>query len=65
MKCSFGISNFLEEISRLFHSVVFLYFTSSLITEEGFLYLFLLFSGTLHSDGYIFSFLFSYFLSYL
>ena len=26
MKCSLGISNFLEEISSLFHSVVFLYF---------------------------------------
>ena len=36
MKCSLGISNFLEEISRLSHSLVFLYF-SALITEEGFL----------------------------
>ena len=26
MKCSLGISNFLEEISSLFHSIVFLYF---------------------------------------
>ena len=26
MKCSLGISNFLEEISILFHSIVFLYF---------------------------------------
>ena len=26
MKCSLGISNFLEEISSLFHSVLFLYF---------------------------------------
>ena len=26
MKCSFGISNFLEEISSLSHSIVFLYF---------------------------------------
>ena len=26
MKCSFGISDFLEEISSLSHSVVFLYF---------------------------------------
>ena len=34
--CSFGISNFLEEISSLSHSVVFLYFFA-LITEEGFL----------------------------
>ena len=36
MKYSLGISNFLEEISSLYHSVVFLYFFS-LITEEGFL----------------------------
>ena len=38
MKCSFGISDFLEEISRLSHSVVFLYFFA-LIAEEGFLIL--------------------------
>ena len=36
MKCSFGISNFLEEIPSLSHSVVFLYFFA-LIAEEGFL----------------------------
>ena len=36
MKCSLGILKFLEEISSLFHSVVFLYFFA-LITEEGFL----------------------------
>ena len=35
-KCSLGICNFLEEISNLSHSVVFLYFFA-LITEEGFL----------------------------
>ena len=35
MKCSLGISNFLEEIS-ISHSIVFLYFFA-LITEEGFL----------------------------
>ena len=35
MKCSLGISNFLEEISSLSCSIVFLYF--ALITEEGFL----------------------------
>ena len=35
-KCSFGISNFLEEISSLSPSIVFLYFFA-LITEEGFL----------------------------
>ena len=33
MKWSFGISNFLEEISSLAHSIVFLYFFA-LITEE-------------------------------
>ena len=36
MKCSVGISNFLEEISSLSHSTVFLYFFA-LIAEEGFL----------------------------
>ena len=36
MKCSFGISNFLEEICSLSHSVLFLYFFA-LIAEEGFL----------------------------
>ena len=36
MKCSLAISNFLEEISSLSHSIVFLYFFA-LITEEGFL----------------------------
>ena len=36
MKCSLGISTFLEEISSLSHSVVFLYFFA-LITEESFL----------------------------
>ena len=36
MKCSLGISNFLEEISSLSHSVVFLYFFA-LIAEEDFL----------------------------
>ena len=36
MNCSLGISNFLEEISSLSHSIVFLYFFA-LITEEGFL----------------------------
>ena len=51
-----GISNFLEGISSLSHSVVFLYFFA-LITEENFHYLSLLFFGTLHSNGYIFPFL--------
>ena len=36
MKCSPGISNFLEEICSLSRSIVFLYFFA-LITEEGFL----------------------------
>ena len=36
MKCSLGISNFLEEISSLSHSVLFLYFFA-LIAKEGFL----------------------------
>ena len=36
MKCSLGISNFLEEISNLSYSVVFLY-SFALIAEEGFL----------------------------
>ena len=36
MKCSLGISNFLEDISSLSHSIVFSYFFA-LITEEGFL----------------------------
>ena len=36
MKSSLGISNFLEEISSLSHSVVFIYLFA-LITEEGFL----------------------------
>ena len=59
MKYSLGISNFLEEISSLSHSVVFLYFFA-LIAEEVFKEkknLSLLFFGTLHSDGNIFSFL--------
>ena len=36
MKCSLGISKFLEETSNLSHSIVFLYFFA-LIAEEGFL----------------------------
>ena len=38
MKCSLDISNCLEEIFSLSHSVVFLYFFA-LITKEGFFYL--------------------------
>ena len=37
MKCSVGVPNFLEEISGLSHSIIFLYFFA-LITEEGFLF---------------------------
>ena len=52
-----GISNFLEEITSLSHSVFFLYFFA-LITEEAFFFnLSLLFFGTLHSNQYIFPFL--------
>ena len=36
MKCSLGTSDFLEEISSISHSVVFLYIFA-LITKEGFL----------------------------
>ena len=36
LKCSLGMSNFLEEFSSLFHYIVSLYFYV-LITEEGFL----------------------------
>ena len=36
MKCSLGISNFLEEVSSLSQSIDFLYLFA-LITEEGFL----------------------------
>ena len=36
MKCSLGISNFLDEVSSLSYSVVFLYLFA-LIAEEGFL----------------------------
>ena len=38
MKCSLGMSNFLEEISSLTHSIVFLYFFA-LITEFEFEFL--------------------------
>ena len=56
MKYSLAISNFLEEISGLSHSTVFLYFFC--IDHWGRLScLSLLFFGTLHSNGYIFPFL--------
>ena len=34
MKCSLGISKFLEEISRLFHYIVFLYLFALIIDES-------------------------------
>ena len=52
MKCSLGISNFLEEISRLSHSIVFLYFFA-LILKKAFLSLLAIFwnsPSTLHSQ---------------
>ena len=80
MKCSLGISNFLEEISSLSHSVVFFYFFA-LIAEEGFLISpcyslelciqmeLCIQIGTLHSNSksfpFSFSFGFSSFHSYL
>ena len=60
MKCSFDISSFLEEISSLSHSIVYLYFFC-IVHLRRHSYLSLLFSGTLHSIGYIFPFL-TYFL---
>ena len=47
------ISNFLEEISSVSHSIVFLYF----FARGRLSYLFLLFFGTVNSNGYIFPFL--------
>ena len=55
MKCSLGISNFLEEISSLSHSFVFLFFFC--IDHWGRLsYLSLVFFGSQHSNGHIFPF---------
>ena len=68
MKCSLGISNFLEEISGISHSIVFLYFFA-LIDEED-----LFVSPNYSLEVYIqlgisfpfsFAFGFSSFLSYL
>ena len=68
MKCSLGISNFLEEISSLSHSIIFLYFFA-LITEEGFLispsYSLELYIQMLISFLFSFAFCFSSFHSYL
>ena len=51
----FRSSNFLKEISSLSHSIVFLYFFALFTKKVS--YISLLFSGTQHSDGYIFPFL--------
>ena len=68
MKCSLGISNFLEEISSLSCSIVFLYFFA-LITVEGFLispcYSLELCIQMLLSFLFSFAFHFSSFHSYL
>ena len=53
MKCSLGISNFLDEISSLSHSILYFF---ALIIEGDFL-ISLLFFGTLHSNECIFPFL--------
>ena len=55
MKCSFGISNFLEEISSLSHSIVFLFLCADHVGSL--FYLSLLFFGTLHLNGFTFPFL--------
>ena len=68
MKCSLGISNFLEEISSLSYCIIFLYFFA-LITEEGFLlspcYSLELCIQMAISFLFSFAFSFSSFLSYL
>jgi len=68
MKCSLGISNFLEEISSLSHSIVFLYYFA-LITEEGLLispcYSLEICIQMSVSFLFSFAFCFSSFLSYL
>jgi len=55
MKCSLDVSNFLEKISSLSHSIVFLYFFA-LITKEGFI-ISSCYSLKLHLDAYTFPFL--------
>ena len=68
MKCSLGISDFLEEISGLSHSVIFLYFFA-LIAKEDFLiypcYSLELCIQMLISFRFSFAFRFSFFHSYL
>ena len=61
VQCSLGVSNFLEEICSLSHSIAFLYFFA-LSSEEVFFYLPLLYFGTLHSNGFIFAFLLCFLL---
>ena len=67
MKCSLGISNFLEEISKLSHSIIPLFLCIDCWGRLS--YLSLLFFGTLHLNRYIFPFSFAFhfssFLSYL
>ena len=62
LKCSLGISSFLEEISSLSQSIVFLYFFFCIGHWERLSYLSLLFFGTLHSNGCIFPFLLCFLL---
>ena len=50
MKCSFGISNFLEEISSLSHSIVFLDFFA-LITRKAFLSLLVILWNNTRKDS--------------
>ena len=55
-KCSLDVYHFLEEISSLSHSISFFYFCA-FVHLRRLSYCSLLFSGTLHSVGYIFPFL--------
>ena len=67
MKISLGISDFLEEISSLSYSIVFLYLFA-LVTEEGFVSPCYSLELWVHMDiSFLFSFVFSFssFLSYL
>ena len=63
MKCSLGISNFLEEISSLSHSTAFLFLCTDHWGRLS--YSSLLFFGTLHSNVYICPFLLCFFFSLL
>ena len=62
MKCSLGISHFLEEISSLAHSIFCLPLFLCIDHWGRLSYLSLLFFGTLHSDAYIFPFLLCFLL---